>query len=137
MDFNPRRGGFLAQINVVPFVDVMLVLLIIFMVTAPFLTQGVEVNLPQTQTVQTLPEDSQELVLSIDEEGKILLDEYQVKLDNLQEQLKKLDISQDQMLYLRADQEVAYGFVVQVMSEIRASGIHRIGVVAEPEQEED
>ncbi|MFW6388880.1 MAG: ExbD/TolR family protein, partial [Desulfohalobiaceae bacterium] len=90
-----------------------------------------------TQTVQTLPEDSQELVLSIDEEGKILLDEYQVKLDNLQEQLKKLDISQDQMLYLRADQEVAYGFVVQVMSEIRASGIHRIGVVAEPEQEED
>lgn len=137
MEFNPRKGGFIAQINVVPFVDVMLVLLIIFMVTAPFMTQGVEINLPRTQTVQTLPEDSEELVLNIDQEGKILLDEYQVKLENLQEQLQKLDISPDQMLYLRADQEVTYGFVVKVMSEIRASGIHRIGVVAEPEQEDE
>jgi biopolymer transport protein TolR len=137
MESNPRKGGFIAQINVVPFVDVMLVLLIIFMVTAPFMTQGVEINLPRTQTVQTLPEDSEKLVLNIDQEGKILLDEYQVKLENLQQQLQKLDISPDQMLYLRADQEVAYGFVVKVMSEIRASGIHRIGVVAEPEQEDE
>lgn len=137
MDYNPHKGGFIAQINVVPFVDVMLVLLIIFMITAPFLTQGVEVNLPRTQTVQTLPEDSQELVLSIDQEGRILLDEYEIKLQNLGQQLKKMDLRHDQMLYLRADQDVAYGFVVQVMTEIRASGIHRIGVVAEPEQEQD
>ncbi len=137
MDYNPHKGGFIAQINVVPFVDVMLVLLIIFMITAPFLTQGVEVNLPRTQTVQTLPEDSQELVLNIDQEGRILLDEYEIKLQNLSQQLEKMDLRQDQMLYLRADQDVAYGFVVQVMTEIRASGIHRIGVVAEPEQEQD
>ncbi len=135
MKYNPNKGGFIAQINVVPFVDVMLVLLIIFMVTAPFMTQGVEIDLPRTETVQTLPEDSQELVLNIDKDGKILLDEYEIELQELHDQLQKLDWQQDQMLYLRADKDVAYGFVVQVMTEIRAAGLHRIGVVAEPEQD--
>ena len=74
-------NGFLNEINVTPFVDVMLVLLIIFMVTAPLMTQGVEVNLPTTKTVKNLPQDSEHLVLSIKKDGTLFLDEYQVGHD--------------------------------------------------------
>ena len=83
-------GGFLNEINVTPFVDVMLVLLIIFMVTAPLMTQGVEVDLPTTRTVKNLPQDSEHLVLSVKKDGTLFLDEYQVGLDELEEHLKRL-----------------------------------------------
>lgn len=76
-------GGFLNEINVTPFVDVMLVLLIIFMVTAPLMTQGVEVDLPTTRTVKNLPQDSEHLILSIKKNGTIFLDEYQIGQDEL------------------------------------------------------
>ncbi len=135
MRFDPNRNGFIAQINVTPFVDVMLVLLIIFMITAPMLTQGVEVNLPQTKTVKTLPEDSDQLVLTIKEDKTLLLDEYKLKRQELEKYLTKLVKRKDQLLYLRADKKVPYGFVVKVMGDIKKSGIQRIGVVAETEEE--
>ena len=122
----------LAEINVTPFVDVMLVLLIIFMVTAPMMTQGVEVDLPQTRTVRSLPQDNEHLVLSINAEGEIYLDEYKVGFDELQGHLEKLVKKQNKMLFLRADKTVPYGEVVRVMGEIKAAGIDRMGVVAEP-----
>ncbi len=122
----------LAEINVTPFVDVMLVLLIIFMVTAPLMTQGVEVDLPQTRTVRSLPQDNEHLVLSISDKGEIFLDEYKVGFDELQGHLEKLVKKQNKMLFLRADKNVAYGEVVKVMGEIKAAGIDRLGVVAEP-----
>ena len=125
-------GGFLAEINVTPFVDVMLVLLIIFMVTAPLLTQGVEVDLPTTRTVRTLPKDADHLVLTVTRDGGLFLDEYAVRPEELPEQLKRLVASQNKQLFLRADAEVAYGQVVRVMGEIRAAGIDRLGIVAEP-----
>lgn len=135
MDFNPHKSGFIAQINVTPFVDVMLVLLIIFMVTAPLLTQGVEVDLPQTKTVKTLPEEEERLVLTIKQDQKIFLDDYELKLNEVSRYLKKTVDDEDQMLYMRADTEVPYGFVVKVMSEIKSAGLQRLGVVAEPEEE--
>jgi len=131
-------GGFLNEINVTPFVDVMLVLLIIFMVTAPLMTQGVEVDLPTTRTVRNLPQDSEHLVLSIKKDGTIFLDEYQVALDELQTYIQRLVAKQKKQLFLRADKEVPYGIVVQVMGEIKAAGIDRLGIVAEqPKQDKN
>ena len=129
-------GGFLNEINVTPFVDVMLVLLIIFMVTAPLMTQGVEVDLPTTKTVKNLPQDSEHLVLSVKKDGKLFLDEYQVGMDELEDHLKRLVSKQKKQLFLRADKEVAYGIVVQVMGEIKAAGIDRLGIVAEQNKTE-
>ena len=107
------------------------VLLIIFMVTAPLMTQGVEVNLPTTKTVKNLPQDSEHLVLSIKKDGTLFLDEYQVGHDELEEHLKRLVAKQKKQLFLRADKEVAYGIVVQIMGEIKSAGIDRLGIVAE------
>ncbi|WP_421902550.1 protein TolR [Maridesulfovibrio sp.] len=132
MGISTNNRGMLAEINVTPFVDVMLVLLIIFMVTAPLMTQGVEVDLPQTRTVRSLPQDNEHLVLSISDKGEIFLDEYKVGFDELQGHLEKLVKKQNKMLFLRADKNVAYGEVVKVMGEIKAAGIDRLGVVAEP-----
>ena len=129
-------GGFLNEINVTPFVDVMLVLLIIFMVTAPLLTQGVEVDLPTTRTVKNLPQDSEHLVLSIKGDGTLFIDEYEVAIEELEDHLKRLVATQQKQLFLRADKEVAYGAVVEVMGEIKAAGIDRLGIVAEPPKEE-
>ncbi|TIH18629.1 protein TolR [Marinifilum sp. JC120] len=134
MGISTNNRGMLAEINVTPFVDVMLVLLIIFMVTAPLMTQGVEVDLPQTRTVRSLPQDNEHLVLSINDKGEIYLDEYKVGFDELQSHLEKLVKKQNKMLFLRADKNVAYGEVVKVMGEIKAAGIDRMGVVAEPVQ---
>ena len=135
MKFDPHRGGFVSQINVTPFVDVMLVLLIIFMVTAPLLSQGVEVDLPRTKTVETLPEDSDHLVLTIKKDGTIHLDDYEIKQGELVKHLSKLSKKSDQLLYLRADKSVNYGLVVEVMGKIKEAGISRLGVVAEPTEE--
>ena len=128
-------GGFLNEINVTPFVDVMLVLLIIFMVTAPLMTQGVEVDLPTTRTVKNLPKDSEHLVLTVKKDGAIFLDEYQIGMDEMEEHLTRLVSSQKKQLFLRADREVPYGTVVQVMGEIKAAGIDRLGIVAEQPKE--
>ena len=129
-------GGFLNEINVTPFVDVMLVLLIIFMVTAPLMTQGVEVDLPTTRTVRNLPQDSEHLVLTVRKDGRIFLDEYQVSMDELEDHLKRLVAGQSKQLFLRADKEVPYGTVVQVMGEIKAAGVDKLGIVAEqPKQD--
>jgi biopolymer transport protein TolR len=129
--------GYMDQMNVVPFVDVMLVLLVIFMVTAPFMTEGLEVDLPQTRTVQTLPQDDDSLILTVRKDGVILLDEYELELSELGDHLLRLMQSRDKILYLRADREVPYGLVVQVMAEAKEAGVDRLGVVAEvdPEQQ--
>jgi biopolymer transport protein TolR len=128
--------GYMAEINVTPFVDVMLVLLIIFMVTAPMLTQGVDVDLPKTRSVRTLPAGSDHLVLSVKKDGSIFLDEYNVPFEDLRQHLQNLVISQNKQLYLRADKDVAYGVVVKVMGEIKSVGIEKLGLVAEASDEQ-
>ncbi|WP_243310301.1 protein TolR [Fundidesulfovibrio agrisoli] len=125
--------GFLAEINVTPFVDVMLVLLIIFMVTAPMMTQGLEVDLPQTKAVTTLPKDSENIVLTIKKEGTLHIDEYTVTMDELPGHIKRLVTDQKKLMFLRADKEVPYGLVVQVMGVLKTAGVDKLGVVAEPD----
>ena len=125
--------GFVSEINVTPFVDVMLVLLIIFMVTAPLMTQGIEVDLPQTRTVASLPEDSDHVILTISGNGTIFLDEYRLELDELEKHLTTVMSGTNKLLYLKADRAVPYGVVVKVMARAKAAGIEKLGVVAEEE----
>ncbi len=131
MAMNLRPGGFMSEINVTPFVDVMLVLLIIFMVTAPMLTQGMEVDLPQTRSVAALPTDSDHLVLTIDADGSMMLDEYNATMTTLRPLVENNVVKQNKLLFLKADQAVPYGVVVRAMGEIKAAGQEKIGVVAE------
>ncbi|MEG6506046.1 protein TolR [Nitratidesulfovibrio sp. 1201_IL3209] len=128
-----NKGGFVAEINVTPFVDVMLVLLIIFMVTAPMMTEGLEVDLPQTRTVQVLPADSDHLLLTIRRDGVMYLDEYKVTIEELEGYLQRLVKEKNKLLFLQADKAVPYGVVVDVMGHIKAAGIEKLGVVAERE----
>lgn len=123
--------GFVAEINVTPFVDVMLVLLIIFMVTAPMLTEGLDVDLPQTQAVETLPTDSDHVVLTIKRDGSIFLNEFNTNLDTLAQQLVTTVKEPHKQLFLQADKEVPYGVVVDIMGRIKAAGVEQMGIVAE------
>jgi biopolymer transport protein TolR len=130
-----KRKGFVSEINVTPFVDVMMVLLIIFMVTAPMMDSGLDVDLPQARQVDTLPTDSDHLVLTIRDDGSLFLDTYQVQLDELEERLSTLVKEKDRALFLQADKSVSYGLVVDVMGRIKEAGIEKLGVVAMPATE--
>ncbi|MEG1610042.1 MAG: ExbD/TolR family protein [Bilophila sp.] len=125
------KGGLVSEINVTPFVDVMLVLLIIFMVTAPMMTEGLEVDLPQTRTVESLPTESDNMILTIKKDGIMYLDTYEVVLDELESKIDLLVKSQNKQLFLQADKDVPYGLVVDVMGRIRGAGVERLGVVAQ------
>ena len=128
-------GGPVANINVTPLVDVMLVLLIIFMVTAPMLQQGVEVNLPKATTAP-LKGDSEQVVLSLTADGEIFLGKgNQVALDALAEKAKavmKLRPPAEQKIYIQADTELEYGAIMEVMGELHRGGITQIGLVSDP-----
>ena len=125
------NNRFVSEINVTPFVDVMLVLLIIFMVTAPMMSEGLEVNLPQTTYVENLSTENDNMVLTVRVDGTLYLDTYPVPLEELETKLGLLVKDQRKQLYLQADKEVPYGLVVDVMGRIRAAGIENLGVVAQ------
>jgi len=122
----------MAEINVTPLVDVMLVLLIIFMVTAPMLTQGVDVNLPQA-SAKALRSDEERLVITVDANSRIFIGKQPVEFNRLAGALQQI-VSQrtDRQVYFRADRAVPYGVVVKVIAEVRNSGIEKLGMVTEP-----
>jgi len=127
---NNRR--FMSEINVTPLVDVMLVLLIIFMVAAPMMTQGVDVNLPKTTTknIKTLDEP---LMLTVNKKKEIFLENHPVKLDRLELKIKKIfENRREKEVLLRADKDVPYGFVIDVMARVKNAGISKLGMVTEP-----
>lgn len=132
------RGGrsSLSQINVTPFVDVMLVLLIIFMVTAPMMEKGLDVNLPEVAEAPDLQAKSEPLLVSLTREGTIHVDGHQVeetaKLIPVLRQI--LDQRKEKEVFLEADRTVPYGQVVQVMAAIRQAGVTKLGMVAETAQ---
>jgi len=129
------NSPFMSDINVTPLVDVMLVLLIIFMVTAPMMIQGVSVSLPQT-TSKPLPSEKEHLIITIDRSQQIYINDYKVALEALQAKLKKIHVGRsDQKVYLRADKTVPYGVVVCVMSEVKNAGVEKLGMVTEPLKE--
>jgi biopolymer transport protein TolR len=128
------KNGVMGEINVVPLVDVMLVLLIIFMVTAPMMVQGLDVKLPETDA-GSLKQNDDLLMLSVTAEGKIYLDEFLVGVEGLGDKIKNIRARKPKtQVYLRADRDVPYGIVVQVLAETRKAGIENLGMVTEPEQ---
>jgi len=125
----------MSDINVTPFVDVMLVLLIIFMVTAPMMVQGVNVSLPET-TAQPLPSETEHLIVTIDAKGQVHISNYPVAMESLRHKLSKiLEGRSDREVYLRADKTIPYGNVVKVMAEIKAAGVEKLGMVTVPIEE--
>jgi biopolymer transport protein TolR len=122
----------MSEINVTPMVDVMLVLLIVFMVTAPLLTVGVPVDLPQSKA-QPLGEERLPLSVSIDASGQVYLQDQEVELARLVEQLRAIaEVSKDTRIYVRGDKTIAYGIIMEVMGTINAAGFNRVALVTEP-----
>ncbi|HOJ51013.1 MAG TPA: biopolymer transporter ExbD [Syntrophales bacterium] len=125
----------LAEINVTPLVDVMLVLLIIFMVAAPMLQMGIDVNLPRVQA-KSIDVGEEKLVVTVDGNRDIYLNKVKVPLTGLAPKLSAIFQNRlEREVFLRADKNVPYGFVVEVMAEIRKSGVDRLGMITEPPQE--
>ena len=122
-----KRRQALSEINVTPFVDVMLVLLIIFMVTAPLLQQGIDVSLPQAKGKEMSP--AERVVITIKKDGKLYMDRSSVTIETLRKDLLKIP---NKEVFLKADKDVPYGIVVTVMGELREIGIEKLGMVTEP-----
>lgn len=131
------KRGFLAEINVTPFVDVMLVLLIIFMVTAPMMTQGLEVELPEA-TTKALPQQEDPLIVTIDKEGEIYLKKDKVSPLSLRMQLSEMaEERKKEGIFLRADKNVPYGEVTSAMAVIQAAGFDKLGMITIPAETEN
>jgi biopolymer transport protein TolR len=131
-----HRRGVMAEINVTPMVDVMLVLLIIFMVSAPLLTVGVPIDLPQTQA-KSLDQDKEPLTVSVKGDGEVFLQNSEIKVDELVPKLQAITQARgglDERIYVRGDRKVDYGTVMRVMGRLSAAGFRRVALVTEVEQ---
>ena len=137
MAFNLKRSDRepMSEINVTPFVDVMLVLLIIFMVTAPLLTVGVQVDLPET-SADTLPEESEPLTLTINSKGEVFIQETKIEFDKLIKKILAVSNNRtDTRIYVRGDKTINYGRVLEVMGKLSGSGFTKVALISEPYKE--
>ena len=139
MRYSKRRAHsddrLMAEINVTPLVDVMLVLLIIFMVTAPMMQMGIDVNLPRVKA-KAMDVSEEKLVLTINGAKEIFLNKTRMPLAGLGTKLKHIFASRiEREVYLRADRNVPYGFVVEVMAEVRKAGVDKLGMITQPPEE--
>ncbi|HEY2105456.1 MAG TPA: protein TolR [Candidatus Binataceae bacterium] len=124
-----QRGSLVSQINVTPLVDVMLVLLIIFMVTAPIIQQGVEVNVPKVRAAP-LPGEEQQFIVSITRDQQIYLNDTRLDADELTQKLTAISAERpDRQIFVRADEDVPYGEIIRTMAAIKAAGIQNVGMV--------
>ena len=132
-----RRSTVMSDINVTPFVDVMLVLLIVFMVSAPLLTVGVPIDLPQSQA-KALSQDNEPLTVSVDIAGKVFLQDKEIQLDDLVPKLKAIVEARNgtlnDQIYVRGDKKVDYGTMMRVMGRLSAAGYHKVALVTTVEQ---
>lgn len=127
----PRTTGSLSQINLVPLIDVALTLLIIFMITAPFMYRGIDVAIPETKSGK--PTDEQRVMITITKEGKVFVNEQAVLLSLLPERLNELAVvTENRPVFLRADKELSYGKVMEVMDLLKDAGIDKIGLITLP-----
>jgi len=130
-----RRRRFMAEINIIPLVDVVLVLLVIFMVTAPMLYRGMDINLPRTSSNTIKPEER--VVLTVERDRRVYVDKELIPLAQLPQKMDALRRKNpDVSVFLRADQDVPYGTVVQVMDSVKKAGIVKLGMVTDPVIEE-
>ena len=122
----------MAEINVTPLVDVMLVLLIIFMVTAPMLQTGVDVDLPEAKA-QTIPDDEGKLILTVTKDKRVFLGKLQIPFEDVEKVLKgNAKLNADHELYLHADKGLFYGDVVKIMAAVKQAGVDKLGMVTDP-----
>jgi biopolymer transport protein TolR len=131
-----RRKPVMSEINVTPMVDVMLVLLIIFMVSAPLLTVGVPIDLPQSQA-KSLEQDKEPLTISVNTKGEVYLQNTEIKIEELVPKLQAITQARggvEERIYVRGDKKVDYGTVMRVMGRLSAAGFHRVALVTEVEQ---
>jgi len=125
----------MADINVTPLVDVVLVLLIIFMVTAPLLQMGIDVNLPRVKA-KSIDVAEEKLVLTITPAKEIFINKNKIPINDLRTKLESIFSSRtDKEIFLRADKTIPYGFVIEVMSEVRKAGVDKLGMITEPPEE--
>jgi biopolymer transport protein TolR len=130
-----RHHGLIAEINVTPFVDVMLVLLIIFMVAAPLLTVGVPIDLPETQA-KALNSQTQPITVSINNKGQVFLQETEIPIDEIVAKLEAISkTGYDERIYVRGDKDADYGTVMKVMARVSSAGYHNLGLVTLQEQD--
>ncbi|MEE9435377.1 MAG: protein TolR [Candidatus Adiutricales bacterium] len=133
LNSNNSNHGLMSEINVTPLVDVMLVLLIIFMVTAPMMLQGLDVNLPQVDST-AIRSKGERVVISITSKGEIFIDDYKVPFEDLGLKVARiLEVQKVNEVALRADKSIPYGQVVRIMAEVRKAGVTNLGLVTEPE----
>ncbi len=132
-----RRTPVMSEINVTPFVDVMLVLLIVFMVSAPLLTVGVPIDLPQSQA-KSLSQDNEPLTVSVNVDGKVYLQDKEIQVDDLVPKLKAIMEARNgtlnDQIYVRGDKKVDYGTMMKVMGRLSAAGYHKVALVTTVEQ---
>ena len=133
-----RRRAVMSEINVTPFVDVMLVLLIVFMVSAPLLTVGVPIDLPQSEA-KALQQDNEPLTVSVNVDGQVYLQDKQIELDDLVPKLKAIIDARhgdpNEQIYVRGDRKVDYGTMMKVMGRISGAGYHKVALVTNVEQD--
>ena len=137
MAFKLRRSAKepISEINVTPFVDVMLVLLIVFMVTAPLLTVGVQVDLPET-TADTLPEETEPLTLTINAKGEIFIQETKVEYEKIIAKIMAVSNNRtDTRIFVRGDKTINYGRVLEIMGMLSGSGFTKVALISEPYKE--
>lgn len=136
MAFNTfgESDAVLSEINITPLVDVMLVLLVAFIVTAPLLSNAVQINLPKTDATAA-PQDNRAVTVSVDAQGAVFLDKQQIALDQVEPELKALQAAQPELiLHLQADTTVPYGTVAKVMASIERAGVRKLSVLTDPNQ---
>ncbi|MCD6262109.1 MAG: protein TolR [Deltaproteobacteria bacterium] len=130
--YQQNNKKLMSEINVTPLVDVMLVLLIIFMVTSPMMTEGVKVNLPKT-TTKYLKTREDPLVLTVNRKKEIFIEKHRIRINGLETKIKKIfENRKDKELLLRADKDVPYGFVIKVIARVKRAGIDKLGMITEP-----
>ncbi len=126
-------SGLMSDINVTPLVDVMLVLLIIFMVTAPMIIHGVDVSLPQASTTALSADTEDRLIISVKTGQEVFINDMPVTFSFLGEKLTKImENRRDQRVFLKADKDIPYGFVVQVMAAVKNAGVEQLGMLTQP-----
>ena len=129
-----RKHAPMSEINVTPFVDVMLVLLIIFMVTAPMLTSGVPLDLAESKGSQQLQANKEPITLSVDKSGKVFIQETEIKLDEIAPKLRAIAKSgYDEQIFIRGDKGIDYGTVMRVMGRVKSAGFTKVSLVTEAE----
>jgi biopolymer transport protein TolR len=134
MKAGDKSGHLMSDINVTPFVDVMLVLLIIFMVTAPMMMQGMDVALPEA-TAEPLESEKEHLIITLNTQNEVFINDFKVSVEGLGEKLQSiLKGRAEREVFLKADKTITWGIVAQVMAEIKGAGVEKLGMVTEPEK---